>query len=365
MIEAPFAIAFGAGLVATMNPCGFAMLPAYLSYFMGLGDEETTRAASLRRALVIGLIMSAAFLVVFGVFGLLITAGFRAVIDWIPWIALTVGAVIVVLGIAMVRGYELTVALPKAKSGSQSKGLRSVFGFGLSYGFASLSCTLPVFLSVVATQLTAASFVTGVTTFIVYGLGMSMMLMAVTIVLATGKQTLVNRLRASARYINRIAGVVLVIAGAYIVWFWTTSLSSGSSALADDGAFTFVETLSQRATEIFGENAALWALVFGGLIAAVAAYAFFSKEGGGGGGDEGGRPRPRGRGRVVAGASVAALLFGSFAGFLVARSDGANDSGSAAGVAAAPRGPLAPSNVFGLFDGSSATFADYRAAPSS
>ena len=58
MIEGPFAIAFGAGLVATMNPCGFAMLPAYLSYFMGLNDDgEANRATSLRRALVIGAVM--------------------------------------------------------------------------------------------------------------------------------------------------------------------------------------------------------------------------------------------------------------------------------------------------------------------
>ena len=33
MIDAPLALAFSAGLVATVNPCGFAMLPAYLSYF--------------------------------------------------------------------------------------------------------------------------------------------------------------------------------------------------------------------------------------------------------------------------------------------------------------------------------------------
>ena len=113
MIEAPFAIAFGAGLVATLNPCGFAMMPAYLSYFMGTQqDEELSRSASLRRALVVGGVMSLAFLLVFGVTGLAITLGFRAVIDWIPWIALGVGGLVVILGVAMLFGYELTVGLP-------------------------------------------------------------------------------------------------------------------------------------------------------------------------------------------------------------------------------------------------------------
>ena len=280
MIEGPFAIAFGAGLVATMNPCGFAMLPAYLSYFMGLNDdEETNRAASLRRALVIGGVMSVAFLLVFGLFGFLITAGFRTVIDWIPFIALGIGALIVVLGIAMLFGFELTVSLPKAQRGGKSTGLRGVFGFGLSYGVASLSCTLPVFLAVVATQLTAASFVSGVATFIVYGVGMSIMLIGVTVAVALGKQSVVKMLRSSARYINRVSGAVLVIAGSYIVWFWGTNLSQGADALGDQGAFRFVETLSQRATEIFGENALLWGVILVAGIAPVVAYAFRGSDG--------------------------------------------------------------------------------------
>ena len=68
MIEAPLAVAFAAGLIAIMNPCGFAMLPAYLSYFMGSGENaEVSRPAALRRALLVGGVMSLSFLVIFGV----------------------------------------------------------------------------------------------------------------------------------------------------------------------------------------------------------------------------------------------------------------------------------------------------------
>ena len=38
VIDGLFAYAFTTGMLATVNPCGFAMLPAYLSYF--LGDRE-------------------------------------------------------------------------------------------------------------------------------------------------------------------------------------------------------------------------------------------------------------------------------------------------------------------------------------
>jgi cytochrome c biogenesis protein CcdA/peroxiredoxin len=375
MIEAPFALAFGAGLVATLNPCGFAMLPAYLSYFMGSSqDEDLSRSASLRRAFVVGGVMSAAFLLVFGVTGLAITLGFRAVIDWIPWIALAVGALVAVLGVAMLFGYELTVGLPKAKQAGTGTGLRSVFGFGISYGLASLSCTLPVFLSVVATQLTASSLLSGVATFIVYGLGMSMMLMGVTVVMALGKQTIVHRLRSSARYINRISGVVLILAGAYIVWFWGTTLASGAGALNDSGAFRFFETLSQRATEAFGQNALFWGLVLGGLIAAAAGYAFLKdrigrRDDDGTDGD-GGQATPASRRRLVRGTAAVAILVVAAGAFLLATgsSDGSmamatEDELPASEADATPAGEPAPADTFLRFDGTEATFADYRGTP--
>ncbi|MEA2010021.1 MAG: cytochrome c biogenesis CcdA family protein [Actinomycetota bacterium] len=266
MIDAPLALAFAAGLVATVNPCGFAMLPAYLSYFMGIDDEDQGRPAALRGALVVGAIVSAGFLVVFGLAGILITAGFRVVIDVIPWVAIVVGVAVIGLGIALLRGYELQVGLPKAGKAASGKGYRSVFLFGISYAVASLSCTLPVFLTVVATQVTRGSFVSGIATFVAYGAGMAVVLMAVTIAIAVGKQTLIARLRGSARYITRVSGAILVAAGVYIVWFWTVSLRSGAQALGDNVSFQFIEHLSQTVQNAIASAPLLWGFGFVAIV---------------------------------------------------------------------------------------------------
>ncbi|MFQ5948769.1 MAG: cytochrome c biogenesis CcdA family protein, partial [Acidimicrobiia bacterium] len=280
MIDAPFAFAFAAGLVATVNPCGFAMLPAYLSYFMGLkGEEGAGRVGAMRQALIVGAVVSAGFLVVFGVAGVLITIGFRAIIDVIPWLALVIGGLVAILGIAMLRGFELTVGLPKAKSARKGRDFRSVFLFGISYAIASLSCTLPVFLTVVAGQVTRANFVSGVVTFVVYGLGMSLVLVGVTVALAFGKQSLVRSMRKSARYVNRVAGAILVAAGAYIVWFWATNISSGAEALGNSGPFRFVESLSAAAFRIIGEHPLAWGLGLGAAVTAAVLYVLFREDG--------------------------------------------------------------------------------------
>ena len=276
MIDAPLALAFAAGLVATVNPCGFAMLPAYLSYFMGLNDESTSRATHVRNALTVGAVVSAGFLLVFGVAGVLITAGFRVVIDLIPWLAIAVGVGVIGLGIAMLFGYQLTIGLPKSKQASTRNGYRSVFAFGISYAVASLSCTLPVFLTVVATQVTRGTFVGGLATFIAYGAGMSLVLVGVTIALAFGKQGLVGWLHGGARYIGRISGGLLVAAGVYIVWFWGTNLTAGAGALNSAGPFRFIEDLSQRAQNIVASNpllvaAVLIAVIVSGIVVATVA----------------------------------------------------------------------------------------------
>lgn len=275
MIDAPLALAFGAGLVATVNPCGFAMLPVYLTYYVGTGDDEAeSGAVALRRALTVGAIVSAGFLVVFGLAGILITAGIQGVTDLIPWLALTVGAGIIILGIAMLFGFELTLGLPKAKKAPSGRSTRSIFTFGVSYAVASLSCTLPVFLSVVALQAQRTDFVSGLATHLAYGLGMSMLLIAVTIAVGLGRRGLVNRLRSSMRHINRVSGAILVAAGAYITWFWAVNLSGDTTTLGDSTIFRFFEDLSTRAIGFISNNALALGLGLGAAIAAIAVYAF-------------------------------------------------------------------------------------------
>ncbi|CAN5410089.1 cytochrome c biogenesis CcdA family protein [soil metagenome] len=282
MIDAPLAFAFAAGLVATLNPCGFAMLPAYLSYFVGLdgldgldGDGESAGGGvgtNLSRALVFGGVVSLGFLIVFGVVGILVTLGLRAVIDVIPWAALIVGVLLVALGVAMAFfRYEPTFSLPKlGRRGGRGYG--SVFGFGVSYAIASLSCGLPIFLVVVSTSTTrATNFASGFVTFMAYGAGMSMLLLVVTLALALAKDGLVRWMRRSMRYVGRVSGAILIVVGAWITWFWIVNLNDPLAAR--NQGIRFVEGIQQRIADQLGERPGFWAVIFGLVIAAAVAIA--------------------------------------------------------------------------------------------
>ena len=244
------ALAFVAGAVATINPCGFALLPAYLSYFLGLDDDATAAAPGgdaatgspgganpVLRALAVSAAVTLGFVVVFGLMGVI----WSSVSGWLgtrlPYFTIVVGIALVGLGVAMLRGFEPTIDLPKLQLSQRSRQLSSMFLYGVSYAIASLSCTIGVFIAVTSTTLTNSSFLEGVATFVAYGLGMGTTLAVLTIAVALAKAGLVARFRSLLPRMNAISGVLLVLAGvfvSYYAWVEIQELSgNGSSGLVN------------------------------------------------------------------------------------------------------------------------------------
>lgn len=220
--------AFALGMVALVNPCGFALLPAYLGFFLGLDDDDDgseSRIVALNRAQIVGLSMSVGFLIVFGLLGL-VFAGLGSTIQQNPWISTVIGVLLVLLGIAMFFGFQPLLKLPKLEKGTGSRSMVSMFLFGVSYAIASLSCTIGLFLSAIGTSASGNSFGTRLGAFVSYGLGMGLLATALTLAVAFGKRGIVNRFRQLLPKINLISAVVLVIVGVYVALYgiWSTQI---------------------------------------------------------------------------------------------------------------------------------------------
>lgn len=269
--DVPLLLAFTGGLVAIVNPCGFAMLPAYLSFFLGLDDAAASadRAAAVARALRVGVIVALGFVAVFGAAGLLLSAGARALTTAIPWAALVVGAAVVALGVWLLTGRTLHVRLPTPTRAGQGRSSRAVLVFGVAYAVASLSCTLPVFLAVVAGTATNRGVTSALAVFGVYAVGMALPLLALTIGLALGRDALARRARTVGRHTNRIAGALLVVAGVYIVAFWIIELA-GITGGAVSAAVALVDRGSSLLTNLIGNEPVLWGAAFAVIVMASA-----------------------------------------------------------------------------------------------
>lgn len=219
-MELALAFPYALGLVAAFNPCGFAMLPAYLSYFLGLeGEVETNLLQNVIRGLVVGLTLTAGFVAVFGIFGLL----FETIINTGPvlsktgYITAVVGLLMIPLGIAMLVGKEINLRLPKMNRGTGSRQLPSVFMFGVSYAVISLSCTIGLFLITVSGSFASKGIADGVANFVAYAVGMGSVITFLTIALAMARTNIARTMRRFLPYVSRVSGAILVLAGAYLV----------------------------------------------------------------------------------------------------------------------------------------------------
>lgn len=273
--DASLAFAFAAGMVAIANPCGFALLPAYLTWF--LEDRRDQGANPAAAALAIGGAVSVGFLVAFAVAGAVIAAGLRQVLPLIPWFALVVGITVTGIGVWLLSGRHVRLPLPGVAHGPSHPGWRSAAGFGVSYGVASLSCTLPVFLTVVAAATTQPTLFGAMAVFASYAAGMSLLLVALAVTLAMGRTALLGRLRAATGRFQQIAGGLLVLAGGYVTLFWTFNLASGRDPVAAAGPIAVVESTAAAVATRISAAPALWATMLATVVAAGVAAAMLRR----------------------------------------------------------------------------------------
>ena len=199
---------------------------------LGVGARPGLR---LGRAMVISLAVTAGFVLLFGSVGLVISAGGRFVVTAMPWVGLTIGALLTVVGLGMMTGKtKIYFGLAQRASAGinvrQNNRILSFFLFGLAYGMASLSCTLPIFLIVVVSSMTAGNFLNGFIEFVYYALGMGLVLTALTVSTALFKGVVASYLRAAMPYVERVGIMLVTLAGLFIVYYWLSIDGLGPDA---------------------------------------------------------------------------------------------------------------------------------------
>ncbi len=237
-------LAFGAGVLSTLNPCGFALLPAYVSYTIeqqvqATPDRQPGGWSHLLRGGLLGLPLAAGFLLVFLLAGGVLALGGRLLVHLFPWLAILVGVGLVLLGgwsLLTRRALEIPgLGVVAAKVGASSSGrqkaaqileaappqhaLLAAWVFGLGYGLSSLGCTLPVFLLVIGTASTANGVGGAALVLASYGAGMVLVLLAVALAATQVGDLLRATIFPLLRWVQPLAALLLILAGGYIVFY--------------------------------------------------------------------------------------------------------------------------------------------------
>jgi cytochrome c biogenesis protein CcdA len=218
----PVGYAFGAGMVAAVNPCGVLLLPSLVAYYLATAAPTGSAAARAGGAVLLAAMATLGFVAVFGAVGLVVGAGGAAVASLFPLGGLVVGVALVGLGAWLAlsgEGFGL-VAAGRAMGSLRLGGLRSLFLFGVAYAVCSLACTLPIFLVVAGTALAAGGAIAAAREFTAYALGMGAVLTIVVVAAALFEGATRRWLRAVVPHVHRLSAAFLLGAGIFVVDYW-------------------------------------------------------------------------------------------------------------------------------------------------
>ncbi|MFM7336854.1 MAG: cytochrome c biogenesis CcdA family protein [Actinomycetota bacterium] len=228
-IEGNFAYSFVLGVLAAVNPCGFVLLPTYLLFFLGTREEPNLGTSErLGRALKVSAGVSIGFLGVFFVIGVIS----RLFTQWIElnakYAALAIGVVLVVGGVRMLTGWTPKFATPEI-GGTSEKTFRATVVYGVAYAVASIGCTIGFLTTAIFGSIAINGFVSGVISILLYGIGMAMLVAALTVSLAFAKTGIVTVIKNRLGVIQRLAALLVTLTGLYLVLYWYAAISETRS----------------------------------------------------------------------------------------------------------------------------------------
>ena len=263
-------LSFIRGLLASINPCGFVLLPTYLMYFLGVSTVDGhSQRAPIGRALVVGTSVSAGFLGVFFTIGAVTQFFTTWLLARAKYATLIIGVAFVVLGIAMLFGYKLPIATPSVSTSKTNRTVRSMVLYGVAYAVASLGCTLPLFMSTLFQTGERDGYLAGLANMVMYAVGMAMVVISLTLALASANAGFVRWLKGRLQYVEMVSGAFVLLSGLYLLWyFYWRDVRVTSDPITDA-----VDRLQQRAQTWLNDHWQLAAVVLSTVIVIAIGYA--------------------------------------------------------------------------------------------
>ncbi|MCH8003232.1 MAG: cytochrome c biogenesis protein CcdA [Nanoarchaeota archaeon] len=214
-------VAIAAGFVTFISPCGIAMLPAYVSYYIGREKSEKNVKKDLFNGLKNGLFVSFGLISIFMIIGAIIVYIGNFIKFYIPIFTLVVGLVLIIIGFFMLFNKNFSFALPFHLQPKKkiNNGFLRFYTFGIGYGLAVMSCTLPVFLAIIISALSTGSVIDGIFIFLIYSVAAAVGVVGISVITAMSKVTIMKKFSRIFPYVRVITAVVIIIAGSYIIYY--------------------------------------------------------------------------------------------------------------------------------------------------
>lgn len=242
MPEIPFLLAFCAGVVSFLSPCVLPVVPAYIVFISGVTMEELGKTGAVRarkKAVLHSILFSFGFLIVFMTLGASATVFGQALNRLLPEVSRLGGIVIMAFGLLLLGWIRVPVLTKDFRVHLSTKPV-GAFGSlvaGLVFGAGWTPCIGPLLGTILAYVTLGFSVAKGTLLLAVYGLGLALPFIAVTVGFHWFL-TSIHWVHSWSHNLQRISGLCLLILGFLL---FSGTFASMSASLADLGQMIDLE----------------------------------------------------------------------------------------------------------------------------
>ncbi len=206
------------GIAAFFSPCAFTVLPAYVSNYLTKSEEQKPKLSKLLK---LGFLAALGIISVNMIIGIAIAILGSATpfakdprqdIHLILAIRAIAGFFIAFLGFMTLIHKSFNIGFIQNFLAKKDIS-KSMFGYGIIYNAAAVGCTGPIMLGLMLYAYSTGSFISALTSFIVFSLTMGILMIILTMLIGLFKSIIIKKMIKSTPIIMKIAGVIMVIVG--------------------------------------------------------------------------------------------------------------------------------------------------------
>lgn len=252
-----YLFAVGAGVMVFFSPCSFPMLPGYMSFYLANKKQRTGKfdETAARETLPDGLAAAAGLTGVLLLIGILLIPFVSIIGGFLGHLELLIGLILTGLGVVMVMEYDSekivrpfrelmstigSSSLVMAMKGGIEKGIKTttgkdfsfsdnsdgtrvgLFWYGVAYGSAAAGCVAPVVIGLLTASI-SQGIITGLLVFLIFSITAGTLMVAFTMMVAASETTIVDKLKASTRQIEMAGGIIMIIVGIYLMYYYLST----------------------------------------------------------------------------------------------------------------------------------------------
>ena len=226
-------IAFTAGLLSFLSPCVLPLVPSYITFLTGLTVEDVSKTR--RVALVHAILFVSGFTIIFLLLGAGATTLGYVVKSNRIWLARIGGVLIIVFGLYLVGALNIGFFARERRVHLANKpmGYLGSVLVGIAFGAGWSPCIGPILGAILTYTASEASLQRGMVLLFAYSMGLAVPFLAAAFAVEWFLRVF-TRFKGYIGYVQKVAGVLLIIVGILMVTNYFTILATALQGLTPE-----------------------------------------------------------------------------------------------------------------------------------